>query len=124
MAVDAQHIGGQVNPRLHRAEEDLLEGGREALTVAGEGHLVHKGVSLGHILDHVQERVVLHLDAAVRDHDEVIFCRHIAGMDVVNFRIDAHIGAAHKELGIYLRVLVQQLLHQLYGWVVLFLHAK
>lgn len=112
VAVYPEHVRGEVHPRLHRPEEDLLVGGGEALAVAGEWHLVDQADPVRHVLDHVEEGVLLHAYAAVADEHQLVLGGLVRRLHVVDLRIHPHLGAADEERGLDFRILVDELAHQ------------
>jgi hypothetical protein len=66
----------------------------------------------------------LTLYSAVRHHEELILCRQIAGIHIVDFRVDAHIGGANKNLCLNVRILFHQSLDQTYRRVLFVFDTK
>lgn len=124
VAVYPEHIRREIHPRLYRAEEDLFVGGGETLAVAGERHLMNQGNLVRHVVDHVEESVLLHAYATIADQHQLVLGGLVRRLHVVDLWIYPHLRAADEERGLDFRVLLDELAHQHQHGVGLVLDAE
>ena len=85
---------------------------------------MHQRDVVGHVVHHVQQRVLLHLDPTVTDQHELVLRRLVRRLHVVDLRIHAHVAPADEQPRVHLRVLLHQLPHQHQHRVRVVLHAE